>query len=337
MTAPLRAPFPYFGGKRRAAELIWSRLGNVPNYVEPFCGSCAVLLARPGGAGKVETVNDIDGLLVNFWRAVKHDPEAVAEYASWPVTELDLLARHDWLIGKRESISAMLQDDPDAYDAKAAGWWCWGMNTWLGSKFALKGAGTGEDRLLPHLGDAGTGVNRLLPHLGNAGTGVNRLLPHLGNAGKGWDRRIPHLGNAGKGGADEMVADWMFGLAERLRRVRIISGEWQRICTPSVTTKHGITGVVLDPPYDAEGHDRGMYIAYGSVAKEVGAWCRENGSNPLFRIALCGYEGEHDLPGWVCVPWKANGGYGSGANRYRERIWFSPHCLTASLFDMDGM
>ncbi|MFN3961647.1 MAG: DNA adenine methylase [Fimbriimonadaceae bacterium] len=312
MAATLTAPFPCFGGKRRAAELIWSRLGNVPNYVEPFCGSCAVLLARPGGAGKVETVNDIDGLLVNFWRAVKHDPEAVAEYASWPVTELDLLARHDWLIGKRESITAMLRDDPDAYDAKAAGWWCWGANTWIGSGFGFQAADQ-----IPHLGDAGRGVNRRLPHLGDAGRGVNRRLPHLGDAGTG-------------------VTDWMYGLAERLRHVRIISGEWQRTCTPSVTTKHGITGVVLDPPYDAEGHDRSMYVAYGSVAKEVGAWCRENGGNPLFRIALCGYEGEHDLPGWTCEPWKARKGYGSDANTRRERIWFSPHCLSASLFDMGG-
>ena len=29
----LRAPFPWFGGKSRAAELIWSRLGEVSNYV----------------------------------------------------------------------------------------------------------------------------------------------------------------------------------------------------------------------------------------------------------------------------------------------------------------
>lgn len=31
---PLKAPWPYFGGKSRAAELIWSRFGNPANYVE---------------------------------------------------------------------------------------------------------------------------------------------------------------------------------------------------------------------------------------------------------------------------------------------------------------
>lgn len=45
--APLKAPFPWFGGKSRAAHLIWPRFGNVPNYVEPFAGSLAVLLNRP--------------------------------------------------------------------------------------------------------------------------------------------------------------------------------------------------------------------------------------------------------------------------------------------------
>lgn len=34
----LKAPFPYFGGKRRVAELVWSRLGDPINYIEPFAG-----------------------------------------------------------------------------------------------------------------------------------------------------------------------------------------------------------------------------------------------------------------------------------------------------------
>jgi site-specific DNA-adenine methylase len=43
----LRAPFQYFGGKSRAAHLVWARFGDVPNYVEAFAGSLATLLARP--------------------------------------------------------------------------------------------------------------------------------------------------------------------------------------------------------------------------------------------------------------------------------------------------
>lgn len=54
----MNAPFPYFGGKSRVADLVWSRFGDVKNYVEPFCGSCAVLLKRPEEqwrAGRIET------------------------------------------------------------------------------------------------------------------------------------------------------------------------------------------------------------------------------------------------------------------------------------------
>ena len=43
---PLRAPFPYFGGKARAAPEVWRRFGDVKNYVEPFFGGGAVLLDR---------------------------------------------------------------------------------------------------------------------------------------------------------------------------------------------------------------------------------------------------------------------------------------------------
>lgn len=49
----MKAPFPYFGGKSKVSDLVWGLLGaDVMNYVEPFAGSLAVLLGRPGGAGK---------------------------------------------------------------------------------------------------------------------------------------------------------------------------------------------------------------------------------------------------------------------------------------------
>jgi site-specific DNA-adenine methylase len=39
-------PFPWFGGKSPVASRVWMALGDVANYVEPFCGSCAVLMLR---------------------------------------------------------------------------------------------------------------------------------------------------------------------------------------------------------------------------------------------------------------------------------------------------
>jgi DNA adenine methylase len=124
----LRAPFPWFGGKSRVARLVWERFGDVPNYVEPFAGSMAVLLARPTEA-RIETVNDLDCYISNFWRALQADPEELAAWADWPVNEADLHARHRWLVGRAEFRKRM-RSDPDFYDPKIAGWWVWGISQW---------------------------------------------------------------------------------------------------------------------------------------------------------------------------------------------------------------
>jgi len=117
----LKAPFPYFGGKSRIAGEVWQRFGKPSNYVEPFFGSGAVLLSCPT-PGHTETVNDADGLLCNFWRALQADPDAVAQHADYPVSELDLHARHRWLVNQRADVERLLSD-PEWFDAKAAGWW----------------------------------------------------------------------------------------------------------------------------------------------------------------------------------------------------------------------
>lgn len=122
-----KAPFPWPGGKSRVADVIWERFGDPDHYIEPFCGSLAVLLARPNQEPRLETVNDKDGLLVNFWRAVQWSPDEVARWAEWPLTEIDLRARRDWLESRRGTLSEKLQDDPEYHDAKTAGWWVWAL------------------------------------------------------------------------------------------------------------------------------------------------------------------------------------------------------------------
>ena len=87
----VKAPFPYFGGKSRIAGAVWERFGDVPNFVEPFFGSGAVLLSRPQPFAGSETVNDLDGMIANYWRATQADPDAVAQWADWPVNENDLI------------------------------------------------------------------------------------------------------------------------------------------------------------------------------------------------------------------------------------------------------
>ena len=292
----MKAPFPWFGGKSTIADEVWQRFGTVRNYCEPFAGSIAVLLNRPLPFDGTETVNDMNGWLCNFWIALQADPEGVAKYADWPVSELDLHARGKWLFyreGVKEWIENM-RTDPDYYDVKSAGWWVWGQCCWIG-------AGWGP---------------RQLPHLGNAGRGVNRKRPDQSAA----------------------LLAYLQELADRLRGVRVCCGDWSRICGPSPTIKQGLTAVFLDPPYGVtdradcydENEDR-------TVAADVLKWCLEWQDHPDMRIALCGYEGEHDLPDtWECWQWKARGGYGSQSkdgndNAERERIWFSPNCLREDL------
>lgn len=73
MTSP---PFAYFGGKTRLAERIIQLLPPHAHYVEPFAGSLAVLLAKP--RAEMETVNDLDGDLMTFWRVLRDRPEDLA-------------------------------------------------------------------------------------------------------------------------------------------------------------------------------------------------------------------------------------------------------------------
>jgi len=363
----LAAPFPYFGGKSLACETVWAALGDPENYVEPFAGSAAMLLGRPN-VGKVETINDADGFVANFWRAVSLDAAEVARHVDWPTNEADLIARHSWLVRNAPGLLQRLEADPDYYDAKVAGWWCWGACNWIGSGWCsgtgpwqhdgeklvdarqlphLGDAGRGVNRQLPHLGDAGRGVNRQLPHLGNAGRGVNRQLPHLGNAGRGVNRQLPHLGDAGQGvnrklphlgnagqGRTHYIYEWFGALQDRTRGVRVAVGDWQRVVTESVTVRHGLTGVFLDPPYTKGAMDYAAGGVGGELADKMRAWCAKNGNDKRLRIVLCGHAGEHDellQAGWHTRAWAARKGYASTdeavENSASETLWCSPHCV----------
>lgn len=363
----LKAPFPWFGGKSRAAHLIWSRLGDVSNYVEPFAGSLAVMLARPH-TPRIETVNDRDCYLANFWRALKSDPERVARYADWPVNEADLHARHRWLCSRKRFAVRMLAE-PDYYDAKIAGWWAWGISQWIGGGWCSKpewsgrGAGGRSPRgintvdrrrpansrmgVLKDLRPSETCAKR--PVINRGGRGVTRELkaamtfdgmrPCVNSGGV--HRKRPHLSGNGPTGVDSArgpLLGWMLELAERLRRVRVCCGDFARVLTPSCTWKVGggtLTGVLLDPPYSHAMRDRMLYAIDVDIAVKVRAWAIAAGENPRMRVALCGLEGEHEMPGWEEVRWNAPRGYSKKVRR--EVIWFSPHCLKQrSLFDALG-
>lgn len=65
----IKAIAPWFGGKRNLAPRIVAELGDHRAYWEPFCGSMAVLLAKPQTT--METVNDLHGDLINLARVIR--------------------------------------------------------------------------------------------------------------------------------------------------------------------------------------------------------------------------------------------------------------------------
>lgn len=385
-----KTPFPYYGGKADAAPAVWAALGDVAHYVEPFAGSLAVLLRRPHQANRTyysETVNDADGLLCNAWRAMQHDPDATAEAASWPVCEADVMARQlaclKWAAdGNLERLMA----DPDYYDARIAGWWLYGICCWIGSgwcsgvgpwvvgadgRITKQTKSDGANRKLPHLTSNGQGVE----HAGTREAGVARQLPHLGDDGRGVNR--PQAREAGVATGAGVVDDadgcgliipddlvfhpvvmpelrrWFQFLSARLRHVRIVNGDWTRVCTGGamftlpVRQGDGICGVFLDPPYaGATGRQMGLYTQDShTIANEVRDWCIKWGGDKRLRIVLAGFDTEHaelERHGWRVVEWFTDGWLkggmanqnDNGHQQHRERLWLSPHCLQSSMADL---
>lgn len=325
-THDLPSPFPWFGSKRPITADVWRAFGRVEAYYEPFFGTGRMLFDNPHPPVR-EIVNDLDSYVCNFWRAVQADPEAVASYADWPINELDLHARHAWLIEAKSEETERLRDDPTYHSTQHAGWWVWGLCAWIG-----RGWCSANDRRIPHLGSTGQAIHRQRPHLSSTGRGIHRQRPHLGDTGRGSEQRV--------------TVPYLRALQQRLRHVWVCCGDWSRILTPAVLFGGRLfpIAVFLDPPYSKAIRDADLYATDTDPAPSVAAWARQHGADPRMRIALCGYEGEHDLPGWSVLRWKTNGGMantGNGetqakANKAKECVWFSPHCIPPSqlgLFD----
>lgn len=297
----IRSPYPWFGGKSRAASLIWERFGNPSVYIEPFAGSLSVLLSRPEGTWERETINDLDCSIVNFWRAIRSDPEQVAWHCDLPKMEAEVYARHQYLLAHLETLRDRIEQDPEYFDPKIAGYWVYGICAWLGSGWMER-------------------ASRQQPLIQN--NGIFRKFG--GSALK--DEQTPYQDHY----------EWFRALADRISRVRVLNGDWRRALSPgnmnvSAGVRDPIIAILLDPPYPVgnmqygAGHDPTVWF-------QAMRWARDHS---FYRIALCGYAefvGPHDLPEWIETPWVVKGGFGNRTNTLsdnskRERIWFSPACL----------
>ena len=295
----IKSPYPFFGSKRRIVKDIWDRLGNVENYIEPFTGSLSCLLGNPN-IPKIETANDLDCFIPNFWRAVQADADKVAQFADYPVLEADLHARHKWLISPAaEEFKSKINNDPKFYDAEIAGWWVWGMNASLGITFCKQ---------------RGLGCK---PFLSMVGQGVTLPTVDVLEWFKILQQRLKKV--------RVCCGDWS--------RVCTPSVTYKN----KSLTKNGMVGVFLYPPYLVENREDKLYRIETDVFFDVCNWAIENAKHPKMRVAVCGYEGDFEFPSdWTTYNWTTTGGFSSFAkeeergkeNAKKEIIWFSPNCLT---------
>lgn len=77
----MRAIMKYPGSKWSIADWIISFFPEHHSYLEPFLGSGAVLFNKP--RSHIETVNDLDGEIINLFEWIKRDPEKLAHEIYW--------------------------------------------------------------------------------------------------------------------------------------------------------------------------------------------------------------------------------------------------------------
>ena len=308
----------YFGGKSKIAPIIWDLLGNPAHYLEPFAGSCAVLLGRPGWdklpINFAETINDKDCTIANVWRALKYDPDGTADYADDIVCHVDLIAKKKYINNNYYSLAEKMKLDPEYFDIKIAGYYIWAASCWIG-------AGLVRPTQIPHLGQNGKGINAQIPHLTSNGMGINAQRENLNS--------------------------WFENLSKRLRKVRIVNGDYKQILGGDWQGHSWNTvGIYFDPPYsDKANRGKKIYTEDSlDIAHEVREYCIKYAKKG-FRIVLSGYFDEHQElleNGFKILQWSTQGGYGNtsqdkdvlsaGQKNRKLECLFHVNCINESLF-----
>jgi DNA adenine methylase len=119
---PTKPPFSYYGGKQRLAARICQLLPPHTVYCEPFCGSAAVYFKK--GLPEIgnsdyyrEVLNDLNGLIVNFFRVMQNKKKRD-----------ELIDRLEWTVYSQEEHikSVYLCKNPVKDDVLMA--WAWFYN-----------------------------------------------------------------------------------------------------------------------------------------------------------------------------------------------------------------
>jgi site-specific DNA-adenine methylase len=212
----------------------------------------------------------------------------------------------------------------------------------------VQGAGVHMAGQIPSVRDD-RGINNQIPLL-NHETGVCRRPCYGASGAHGVHKTTlteePNISLDVRNPYTPGLYTWFRQISERLRRVRVVCGDWTRVCGGDWQDDRGTCGIAFDPPYgDEAGRDPNIYHEEsGTMAAEIREWCRARGDRKTYRIVLCGYYDEHkslEDDGWTVHKWSAHGGFANKAkdktkckgeeNRHKEAIFFSPHCYSSGL------
>lgn len=86
----------HYGGKGACAQRIYPHFARAEVYVEPFFGGGGMFFSLPDGLYASTTINDLDSLVVNFFRVLRDTPRelaAVCELTPWAREEFEACAR----------------------------------------------------------------------------------------------------------------------------------------------------------------------------------------------------------------------------------------------------
>ena len=284
---PIQPLFRYFGGKRKIAPIVWKIFGEVNHYIEPFAGSSAVFLAQTAKPN-FSTINDINGFLVNLFRAIKTNPELLIEESHYPVTQIDMFARHIYIKNNYIELENKLKADESYCDYKIAGYWLYGIVNWIGGGWATIDQPSISYRI-PSVGDA--------PYKYQRSSKLEKL----------W---------------------WLSQIQDRFESTRILCTDFEQCLNTSVTERQNNTAIFLDPPYDSEGHCKDIYArADNNVSSRVREWCSNNthlkiilcgygNEHDTLNWETYSWRGASGMSGLA--------GAGRAHNGRKEKLWLSP-------------
>ena len=124
---PARTPFAYYGAKQRIAQKVIKALPPHNAWVEGFCGSAALTLAKK--PVPIEVINDRDGQIVNLFNQLRNNAKALCravaltpyargefEFSGEPESGIESLERaRRFLVASMMSVNGMMDSSRSGF------------------------------------------------------------------------------------------------------------------------------------------------------------------------------------------------------------------------------